>query len=223
MNTFIKIIVICTLLFISLLSCQTKSVKLPTLGVKGIEDTIYNNSKIWLFYKTVGNDTLAEMNKNNKVANTHWIFNIDRRLSLKHIIPSIKKLQEKKATPSIHDNGEITHTYFSYVDTLSKALSFIVFDSVHYVSAQDNAFNNSNFNHFIIRKTKNHLFINDSVIGIRQIEPYLKSKADSTRIKVHLAFDKNVSYQDYLYIKAILENIKNDFIRIDNREVVVLE
>jgi len=88
-------------------SCQQKSVQLPTLDVKGIQDTVYNNSKIWLFYTLKGSDTIVELNKNNSIANTHWIFNIDKRLLLKHVVPFVQQLQGKKEKPSMQDNGEI--------------------------------------------------------------------------------------------------------------------
>ena len=33
--------------------CENKSVKLPTLGITGIQDPIYDNSKVWMFFKVV--------------------------------------------------------------------------------------------------------------------------------------------------------------------------
>lgn len=64
------------------MSCSKKSVQLPLIDSDGISD-IYNHSSIWLFFEENENDTLAVLNKNNKVINTQWIFNIDRRLTMK--------------------------------------------------------------------------------------------------------------------------------------------
>lgn len=195
------------------------------MGVSGIQDTIYNNSKIWLFYKLEGNDTIVEMNKNNKIANTHWIFNIDKRLTLKHILPHIKKLQEKKATPSIHDNGKITHLYYSYVDTVANKLSLVLFDSVKYITLENNLSIslNKDFKHLQIHVKNNIITANDSVIAIDAINQYLSKQVDSTKLKIYLTFDRNVWYQNYIHLKATLQNLKNDSIVFNNSEYVYLE
>ena len=195
------------------------------MGVSGIQDTIYNNSKIWLFYKLEGNDTIVEMNKNNKIANTHWIFNIDKRLTLKHILPHIKKLQEKKATPSIHDNGKIAHLYYSYVDTVANKLSLVLFDSVKYITLENNLSIslNKDFKHLQIHVKNNIITANDSVIAIDAINQYLSKQVDSTKLKIYLTFDRNVWYQNYIHLKATLQNLKNDSIVFNNSEYVYLE
>ena len=225
MNSKFKIIKILIIaLFIIIVSCKNKSVKLPVLGIHGIQDTIYNHSKIWLFYSVAGNDTIAELNKNNKITNTHLIFNIDRRLSLKHIIPAIKKIQEKKENPSMHDNGEITHTYYSYVDSASNKLSLILFDSVHYKTTGtinlDSLSLTNHFKHLKINFTKNNIAIDGTTIDITEVNDYLESQLDSTKLKIHLSFNKELPYQDYIHLKALLQKSIHDSIRIDNVEYV---
>ncbi len=42
-------------------------------------------------------DTLVEVNKKNSISSTNWVFNIDKRLPLKLVIPEVMKLQEKKS------------------------------------------------------------------------------------------------------------------------------
>jgi len=218
----IKVLIL-TLLITVTISCNQKNVKLPMLAVHGIQDTIYNNSKIWIFYKIEVNDTIAEINKNNKIANTHWLFNIDKRLSLKHIIPTIKKLQEKKEKPSMHDNGEVTHQYYSYVDTVSNKLSLVLFDSVKYVTTKEIVSLNDNFKHIQINQLKNNIYINNTIVDIDTVNQYLSDQIDSVKLQIHLNFNKNVNYQNYIHLKAMLQNIENDSIVIDKNEVVKLE
>jgi len=205
-------------------SCQQKNVELPTLDVKGIQDTIYNNSKIWIFFHLKGNDTIAELNKNNSVANTHWIFNIDKRLSLKHIIPYIQQLQTKKNKPSMHDNGEITHSYFSFVDTISNKFSLILFDSINYITNnklnKDSISKNNQFKHlFIDCKTKD-LFVDDVSVEKEEVADFVTNQLDTSFIQLNLSFDNNISFQNYIHIKALLQNIKNDSIIISNEEYI---
>ena len=206
------------------LSCKQKSVQLPTLDVAGIQDTIYNNSKIWIFYDLQGNDTIVELNKNNSVANTHWIYNIDKRLALKQVIPLIQQLQDKKEKPSMHDNGEISHSYYSYVDTVSNKLSLILFDSIIYVSDKsidsDYILSTTGFKHLLIDYKSLDIYVNNVRVKKGGIRDYIAKQSDKSILKIDLRFEENISYQNYLNIKALLQNIKNDSIIISNREFI---
>lgn len=219
-----KVLGVLFIIVLTIISCQQKSVELPTLGVKGIQDTIYNNSKIWIFYKLEGNDTIAELNKNNSVANTHWVFNIDKRLSLKKVIPNVQVLQAKKEKPSMHDNGELMHNYYSYVDTLSNKLSLILFDSIQYVTEKsinrDSILKQDQFKHLFIDSKTDKVFINDQLIEKDKIEDIISRQLDSGYIKINLSFDKGIPFQHYIFIKALLQNIKSDSMIISNKEYI---
>ena len=219
-----KVLGVLFIIVLTIISCQQKSVELPTLGVKGIQDTIYNNSKIWIFYKLEDNDTIAELNKNNSVANTHWVFNIDKRLSLKKVIPNVQVLQAKKEKPSMHDNGELMHNYYSYVDTLSNKLSLILLDSIQYVTEKsinrDSILKQDQFKHLFIDSKKDKVFINDQLIEKDKIEDIISRQLDSGYIKINLSFDKGIPFQHYIFIKALLQNIKSDSMIISNKEYI---
>lgn len=203
-------------LLMSTLGCQKKEVILPTLGITGIQDTIYDNSKVWIFFKVVGNDTIAELNKNNSIANTHWIFNIDKRLSLKHVIPKIQQLQVKKAKPTMHDNGKLMHTYYSYVDTAAQKLSLVLFDSVKYITDNDLKFEqiskDSIFDHVILEYKKRGIFIGEQEVEMHNLKNLLEKHLNSKKLKIHLSFDKELSFKNYIHLKALLSNLENDSI-----------
>ncbi len=91
MNKFVFI-----LLSFLILSCAKKEVKIPTLAEKGIQE-LQNHSQVWLFFEVKNNDTIAVVNRKNTISTTHWIYNIDKRLPLKAIIPAITTLQDKHA------------------------------------------------------------------------------------------------------------------------------
>ena len=112
-----------------LLSCAKKEIKIPTLAVKGIQE-IHNHSQVWMFFEVKNNDTVANVNRKNTISTTHLVYNIDKRFTLKNIMPSIKNLQDKHAN-SIHSK-EGMFNYFSYSDTISKKLSFLKFDGIIY-------------------------------------------------------------------------------------------
>ena len=206
------------------LGCQKKEVMLPTLGITGIQDTIYDNSKIWIFFEVEGSDTIAKLNKNNSIANTHWIFNIDKRLSLKHVIPKIQQLQVKKAKPSMHDNGKLMHSYYSYLDTAAQKLSFVLFDSVKYI--KDNPLKleqiskDSIFDHLILDYNKKGVFIAGQKIEMDNLKSQLEKNLNTSKLKIHLSFDKELSYQNYIHLKALLFHLENDSIIIAKEEYI---
>lgn len=84
-----------------------------------------------MFFKTEKNDTIIEVNRSNSISSTNWLFNIDKRLPLKLIIPEIQKLQAKKENSS-HKN-EDSENYFTYMDNVKKSLAFLPFAKTEFV------------------------------------------------------------------------------------------
>ena len=211
-------------LFILTLSCQNRTVNLPTVGIKGIQDTIYDNSKVWIFFKVENNDTIAKLNKNNSVANTHWIFNIDKRLSLKHVIPKIQQLQLKKAKPSMHDNGKLMHSYYSYVDTVANKLSMVLFDSVKYITHNqlklEQISKDSLFDHLIINYNNKGVYVDGHKVEMSNLKSHLGKSLNTNNLKIHLSFDKDLSFQNYIHLKALLFNMENDSMIMAKQEFI---
>ena len=121
-----------SLLFVVFLfSCgEKKDVLLPKANVS-IGKDVQDHSPIYIFFKTEGEDTIAEVNRKNSIISTNWIFNIDKRLPLKLVIPEVIKLQEKKRGDSAHKN-EKAENYYSYADSIGKNLAFLPFTEVYY-------------------------------------------------------------------------------------------
>jgi len=218
----LKLLIITLLIIIT--SCNKKNVKLPVLNVGGIQDTIYDNTKVWMFFKLQNNDTIVELNRNNTVSSTNWIFNIDKRLPLHQVIPHLKKLIEKREKPAMHPKDIEDTNFFSYVDSDSNTLSMVQFDVINYITdktiVKTNLVNDSLTKHVFIDYQKNALTVNDSMIVIDQLENYLIMKSDTLKLNLHLSFDKHLSYHNYLHLKAILQNNENKHIIIDKHEFI---
>ncbi|MEN8186222.1 MAG: hypothetical protein ABFR05_03720 [Bacteroidota bacterium] len=201
MMKFIKFILL--LLIIS--SCSNKNVQLPKLGEKGITE-IYNTSKIWFFFNIENNDTIAVINKSNKITNTNLIFNIDKRLPLKIVIPEVYKIQEKLKEKSIHKT-EGMRNYFSYADTVSKTFSLLDFTSTEYIFDKDKF--DKNYNQIKEDSTKTPVILNIKINNSDYLIPELKTKFDYDSIRniiLVLKFDGDLPYQEYLSVKAKLYN-----------------
>ncbi len=217
------------LVSILMISCAKKDVKLPTLTEKGIQE-IYNHSQIWFFFESKNNDTTVVVNRNNTISTTHWIFNIDKRLPLKTILPTIIKLQDKHAN-SIHSK-EGMHNYFSYADTISNKLSFIEFDNVVYqtdsVLSKDYIKTNSDdyLKYYNISLTFNseNVWINNVKIEKSAFKStlleFIDFSSEGFQTMLHLNFDQNSSYQDYLYYKTMIYSLNNEFINTNPKEFI---
>ena len=183
----------------TLFSCGNKEdIMLPksnTSIVKSVDDL----SPIYIFFRTKGKDTLAEVNRKNSIISTNWILNVDKRLPLRLAIPEIMKLQQKKRQEKAHKN-EKAENYYSYADTIGKNLAFIPFTNVYYTIGEPAAGN------MIIRfKKRNDLVkVGDKVIQKSELVNYVYSIAHKVQPIIFLVFDKNMSYEEYIQIKILV-------------------
>jgi predicted small lipoprotein YifL len=114
-----------------LMSCGNKEDILLPKSDKTIVSNMEDHSPIYIFFRTKEKDTLAEVNRKNSIITTNWIFNIDKRLPLRIVIPEVMKLQDKKRKEKAHKN-EKAENYYSYADSIGKNMAFIPFTKVYY-------------------------------------------------------------------------------------------
>jgi hypothetical protein len=209
------------IVYFLIVGCAKRDVKLPTLAEKGVQE-IHNHSQVWLFFELENNDTTVIVNRKNTISTTHWIFNIDKRLPLRTILPSIIELQDKHAN-SIHSK-EGMHNYYSYADTISKKLSFLEFDNVIYqtdsiLSKYYLKTNSEKYlNYFNINLTFNaeNVWVNDVKIEKSAFKStlleFIDFSSEGKQTMLHLNFNQNNFYQDYLYYKTLIFSLNNEFI-----------
>jgi len=213
-------------------SCAKKEVKIPTLAEKGIQE-IQNNSQVWFFFEVKNNDTIAVVNNKNTISTTHWIYNIDKRLPLKTIIPSIINLQDKHANSMHSEKG--MHDYFSYSDTISKKLSFLAFDGViflndgllskQFIETHKNDY--LNYNNINLFFNKNKIWINEVETDKSNFKTALSAilaiSSEDQKLMLHLNFNQNLLYQDYLFYRTIIHAIGTKNILINHNEFIFNE
>ena len=213
-----------------LVSCKNKEVKLPVIPAKGLQE-LHNHSQVWLFFDVKNNDTLVKLNKKNTISSTHWVYNIDKRLPLKAIIPTVGKLKEKHAK-SLHSK-EGMHDYFSYADANTKKLSFLKFDEVSY-TILDSDLNQYSKNETDDEKKQiiklifknNTICINNKIIFPTSLESNLlallqaKESSDISVIEIQLLFSNDLLYQDYLNYKITINKLLNNSIVLNSNEII---
>ncbi|MFV5689687.1 hypothetical protein ACM55M_13810 [Flavobacterium sp. ZT3R25] len=184
-----------------LFSCGNKEdILLPkatTTIVKNVED----HSPIYIFFRTNEKDTLAEVNRKNSIISTNWIFNIDKRLPLRLVIPEVMKLQQKKREEKAHKN-EKAQNYYSYADTIGKNLAFIPFTNVYYKLEKPKS-------GIVVFFTKNNVVLVDNIrVKKEELLAYLnKVPSDKPNIYV-FCFDKDLSFGSYIQYKIFLQSLK---------------
>ena len=183
-------------------SCGNKEeVLLPKASVSIVKD-VQDLSPIYIFFKVKGKDTIAEVNRKNSIISTNWIFNIDKRLPLRLVIPKVMKLQEKKRAEKAHKN-EKAENYYSYADSVGKNLAFLPFTKVYYTMTKPLA---GDMNVYF-RKGSDTVFVNDIKLKKNEVLDYMFSISYIIQPKVFLIFDRNMSYEEYIQNKVLFQKL----------------
>jgi hypothetical protein len=186
-------------LFIFFSCGNKKDILLPKSNVTLVKD-IQDHSPIYIFFKINGKDTVADVNRKNSIITTNWILNIDKRLSLRLVIPEVMKLQQKKREEKAHKN-EAALNYYSYADSIGKNMAFIPFTEVYYKMGKPKSGTVVFFN------KNNEIWVNDLAVKRAYFNAFFKNvKINSDTIR--FAFDANMSYGMYIQNKILMESLK---------------
>ena len=197
------------LIALFLAGCVKKEVQLPVIGVSGVAE-VQNHSGIWLFYETSGEDSLAALNKNNKLLNTNWIFHIDKRLRMKQVIPHLEALQEDRNKESFHKKEGMLN-YFSYANSSENALSLVPFPNTTFTFAvryADLPLTPEEDSCLLVVEVREEGLMTGNTIAVmstleQELFTLLPCKGPE-KSKVRLVYEENISYQSYLEVRARL-------------------
>ena len=203
--------------------CSDKEVLLPVIAEGGISE-IENHSSIWIFYDPEGQDSKATLNKNNKLINTNWIFNIDRRLAMKDVIPLLQDMQADRNKDSMHKKEGMIN-YFSYADSKNERISLVQFPETSFVTMDDNFISNntaidSSACLVIISIYEDNLKVDGKTYELEELGEISKldnaCKEENTEV-FRLMYDEELSFQSYLETKVYLAAAQ---VAVDTTELV---
>ncbi len=187
-------------------SCQNKEVQLPVIQIPGITE-IQNHSSIWIFFKEQNGDTIAILNKANKILNTHWIFNIDKRLPMKKVAPCLIEMQHNRNKDSMHKKEGMLN-YFSYADTAQNQISLTLFSQTNFVDKMPEnkgpEFNDSCMTE--IQILGDSIKIKNRYIALSELYSFLAEQVcDGTKTpSVRLTYPESLAFQYYLQARVYL-------------------
>ncbi len=214
-----------------LLSCgKEKVVLLPEISHSEITE-INDVSAAYLFYDETQKDSV-ELNRKNLISTTNWLVNVDKRLTLKQVIPHIKFLQDKKKNAG-HKN-ENAKNYFTCNDTSRGNLGFVEFTDVdyhqepagEYFSKTSSILKNIRFS--IITYSLENIEImgfTDYLISKKTNLPDLifqLKKLINPDMKVEIVLNLNeiLKFQDYISLKSSISKLDLQNVIISNHEFI---
>jgi hypothetical protein len=214
----------------TLISCIKEDVQLPKTNVSVLKE-INDHSPIYIFFKVEEKDTIADLNKNNSIATTNWVYNIDKRLTLNLVIPEVIQMQKKKKNSSHKKEDAID--VFSYADSIGNNLAFLPFTGVEYkydekfskFFVKENASLYMDYLNLGINFNKdNKITVDGNDIEREELVAFIKDFADFTNAGkttiLHLNFDKHLTYEQYIQNKILAWQITSDKIQISSYEFV---
>lgn len=177
------------------ISCKKEDIQLPKSNKTILKD-IQDHSPVYMFFRTKDNDTIIEVNLQNTIGTTNWIYNIDKRLPLKLVIPEVIKLQEKKKNSEHKKEGSLD--VFSYADSIGKNLAFVPFTEIDFKTQKPK------FGIELFVNKKKEIFINGKWLPHISIEKYLEDEATISELgNIYIAIDENSNFD--LLINTLIE------------------
>jgi len=187
-----------------LFSCGNKEdIFLPKSNVTLVSNVV-DHSPIYIFFRTKGKDTLAEVNRKNSIITTNWILNIDKRLPLRLVIPEVVKLQEKKRSEVAHKN-ELAENYYSYADSIHKNMAFLPFTKVYYVMEKPKR---PKMIVVVSFDKNNEITVNNVFVKKEGLQNYLENLPNGKSNKFLFCFDKNLSFGNYIQDKVFIQSLE---------------
>jgi hypothetical protein len=184
---------------LTLFSCEGKKEIELSKADRTIVADVQEHSPIYMFFKVEEKDTIADVNRKNSIVSTNWIFNIDKRLPLRLIVPELIKLQAKK-DKSMHKN-EAAENYFSYANDVKKTMAFLPFTKVKYIVGKplknDIYFGKNDFVKF-----------NSQTLKKAELQDYLNNLMIEHESEILVSFDKKISFDEYIKCKVFLNSLK---------------
>jgi len=203
------------LLLSILLSCDNEKVlQLPEVNHSEITEVL-DVSPGYIFYNVTKPDS-TELNRKSLIISTNWLINVDKRLTIKQALPSILFLQNKKRSAKMHKN-EAAKNFFTCHNKQINSLGFIEFTDIYYheETLEEYATKQNIKEYKKINFNSDSVFTNNKSINIKDF-----TTLDSTKTKIFLNFDKNMSFQKYISYKEQLIKLDSTQINIDNDEFI---
>ncbi len=193
-------VVLFLMIVCSFVACKKEEVFLVQSNVSVVNEVV-DHSPVYIFFEMQNNDTIAVVNRKNTISTTNWLFNIDKRLPLRLVIPEISNLQEKREKAVFHKNDN-AQNYFTYNDTLTKNLAFFPFTKVKFFLSQPEG-----DSIILLDKHTKITMDNNELDSFESLITLLKSKEIKERQNYQLQIDKNATLSQLLEVMIAFKTV----------------
>ncbi|EGV43598.1 hypothetical protein BZARG_2618 [Bizionia argentinensis JUB59] len=202
-----------------------KVILLPEVEQSNIHEVL-DVSPAYLFYDSTAVNNI-ELNRKNLIITTNWLVNVDKRLTLKQLIPKIQFLQNKKRSSELHKN-EDAKNYYSCNDTSIKNLGFVEFTDVYYhtkdsVVSSKKAWNSLEENSLKLQvESLKSIGLPDgeNTINLQQLVSDLKNSSISETTYMVLNMSESLTFQEYISLKSALLSVVSEKLILDTNEFI---
>lgn len=186
-------------LLVLLTACANKEVLLPEADVTVVEN-VDNWSPVYLFFAQKGKDTVADLNRKNTITSTNYIFNIDKRLPMRLVIPEVNLvLQKKEASPH---KSEVAQNYFSYSDTKARRLAFLNVQRIKFATGKCPK-------GLVVNVSKaGNVRILEQSVAVEDVPSFLAQLPSDKPIKAQFQFDGDMTYGAYMKFRIAVQQLK---------------
>jgi len=224
-----KKILLFTVFTCIVLSCNKRIVELPETTNQDILEVV-DVSPIYIFYDETKPDS-TDFNRKNMIGTTNWLINIDKRLTLKQILPHLQYLQEKRNKDGMHTNKNAKN-YFTCSNPEIQNLAFIEFTEVVYESDMSKMvssdYSSPDYHGLVRFNSLEFIKMNIASEGHGVNEKYnfdellseINAFTKTGRLIIKMSFNSNLSFQDYISIKSRLLTMNSDSLKILNHEII---
>ena len=178
-------------------SCGKSEMQLSKSDVSILTE-MENHSPIYLDIK----EEKLQVNTNNKIGSTNWIFHVNKSVNLVDAITEVKTIVDKKYAEKMH--ADSLGVYFSYSDTLQNKLNFLPFKGISFKNTIKDT-KDVRPNLIAFQEDKSFYFKN-KLYDFKDINNVVKSASNEV---VTLTFHPNSSFETYIQIKTKLFSFKN--------------
>lgn len=217
-------------LLIITVSCNKTQVQLPEVAGIGKKE-IVDFSPAYLFYAPGSTDSVT-LNRKNLISTTNWVVHVDKRLKLKHALPKIKALQQKREKATMHKNAA-ARNYFSATDTLTKQLVFLDFTTTEFIT-------NNQYSKFYIKQhpeahmnvftltvnfdENNLIMINGVDVERDEFADYFKDfvpfAAQSKPALIYANFNQELSFNQYIANLNLIKSVLSDSVKLSSKQFI---
>lgn len=186
-------------LLVLLTACANKEVLLPEAEVTVVEK-VDNWSPVYLFFAQKGKDTVADLNRKNTITSTNYIFNIDKRLPMRLVIPEVNLvLQKKEASPH---KSEVAQNYFSYSDTKVRRLAFLNVQRIKFTTGTCPK-------GIVVHVSKvGKVRILEQSVAVEDVPSFLAQLPSDKPFKAQFQFEGDMTYGAYLKFRIAVSQWK---------------